>query len=106
MRRMSDIALKQPGVANAVAFIPLAPGGVGTRYKTTAAFLTAFYTARLWFLTFWGAPRGDHHTHDHAHESPKTMLIPLGVLAVGVLLITYVPWLTTGLLDLLGRAQP
>jgi C4-dicarboxylate transporter, DctM subunit len=26
----------------------------------------------------------------------------LGVLALGVLLITYVPWLTTGLLDWLG----
>jgi len=27
----------------------------------------------------------------------------LGVLAIGVLLITYVPWLTTGLLELIGR---
>ena len=36
----------------------------------------------------------------------RATLPMLGVLAVGVLLITYVPWLTTGLLDLLGRAQP
>jgi NADH-quinone oxidoreductase subunit L len=35
------------------------------------------------FMTFFGKPRGDHHTHDHAHESPKVMLIPLGVLALG-----------------------
>ena len=27
--------------------------------------------------------RGDHHTHDHAHESPTVMLVPLGVLALG-----------------------
>jgi NADH-quinone oxidoreductase subunit L len=35
------------------------------------------------FLTFWGEPRGDKHTHDHAHESPMVMLVPLGVLALG-----------------------
>ena len=48
-----------------------------------AAFMTSFYSWRLMFLTFWGTPRGDHHAHDHAHESPATMLVPLGVLATG-----------------------
>ncbi len=48
-----------------------------------AAFMTSFYSWRLMFLTFFGKPRGDKHTHDHAHESPITMLIPLGVLALG-----------------------
>ncbi|MDW4496879.1 NADH-quinone oxidoreductase subunit L [Sulfitobacter sp. D35] len=48
-----------------------------------AAAFTSFYSWRLIFLTFFGKPRGDKHTHEHAHESPKTMLIPLGVLAVG-----------------------
>jgi NADH-quinone oxidoreductase subunit L len=48
-----------------------------------AAFMTSFYSWRLMFLTFFGKPRGDKHTHDHAHESPMTMLIPLGVLALG-----------------------
>ncbi len=48
-----------------------------------AAFMTSFYSWRLMFMTFWGTPRGDAHTHDHAHESPKVMLIPLGVLATG-----------------------
>ncbi len=60
---------------------------VGSSYAfwllVVAAFMTSFYSWRLMFLTFYGAPRGDHHTHDHAHESPKTMLIPLGVLALG-----------------------
>ncbi|UWQ23519.1 NADH-quinone oxidoreductase subunit L [Leisingera aquaemixtae] len=48
-----------------------------------AAFMTSFYSWRLMFLTFYGKARGDQHTHDHAHESPWTMLVPLGVLAVG-----------------------
>ncbi|KGJ04621.1 NADH dehydrogenase subunit L [Paracoccus halophilus] len=48
-----------------------------------AACFTSFYSWRLIFLTFFGKPRGDHHTHDHAHESPRVMTIPLGVLAVG-----------------------
>jgi len=48
-----------------------------------AAVFTSFYSWRLMFLTFFGAPRGDKHTHHHAHESPWTMLVPLGVLALG-----------------------
>ncbi|WP_022705401.1 NADH-quinone oxidoreductase subunit L [Pseudorhodobacter ferrugineus] len=48
-----------------------------------AALMTSFYSWRLMFMTFYGKPRGDHHTHDHAHESPKVMLVPLGVLALG-----------------------
>ncbi|MDO5648161.1 NADH-quinone oxidoreductase subunit L [Paracoccus sp. (in: a-proteobacteria)] len=48
-----------------------------------AALMTSFYSWRLMFMTFWGKPRGDHHAHDHAHESPSVMTIPLVVLAVG-----------------------
>ncbi|MBD3663552.1 NADH-quinone oxidoreductase subunit L [Sulfitobacter aestuariivivens] len=50
-----------------------------------AAAMTSFYSWRLMFLTFYGKPRGDKHTHEHAHESPMTMLVPLGVLAVGAI---------------------
>ncbi|MDF3607369.1 NADH-quinone oxidoreductase subunit L [Paracoccus sp. DMF-8] len=50
-----------------------------------AACFTSFYSWRLMFLTFWGKPRGDHHAHDHAHESPPVMTIPLGVLAIGAI---------------------
>jgi NADH-quinone oxidoreductase subunit L len=57
--------------------------GYGFWMLVIAAFMTSFYSWRLMFLTFYGKPRGDKHTHDHAHESPKTMLIPLGVLAIG-----------------------
>ncbi len=65
-----------------------------------AAALTAFYSWRLMFMTFfgqrgdWGATlpakahddhgRDDHGHHDHAaHESPLVMLAPLAVLALG-----------------------
>ena len=59
----------------------------GTAYAfwllIAAAAMTSFYSWRLMFMTFFGYARGDIHTHDHAHESPWTMLVPLGVLAVG-----------------------
>jgi NADH-quinone oxidoreductase subunit L len=51
----------------------------------TAAFLTAFYSWRLLFLVFNGKTRADHHTFDHAHEAPKTMLLPLLLLAIGAI---------------------
>ena len=77
-----------------------------------SAFMTSFYSWRLYFMTFTGAPRWGHgtahndhaHHHDHGdaddhahaephghgshvpHESPIVMLIPLAVLAVGALL--------------------
>jgi NADH-quinone oxidoreductase subunit L len=50
-----------------------------------AAFLTAFYSWRLLFLTFHGHSRADHDTLHHVHESPKVMLIPLYVLAAGAI---------------------
>ena len=48
-----------------------------------AAAMTSFYSWRLMFQTFYGQEKGDKHTHDHAHESPMVMIIPLAVLAVG-----------------------
>ena len=43
--------------------------------------LTSFYMFRLLFLTFFGEPRFDEH-HVHVHESPRSMLVPLVVLAI------------------------
>jgi NADH-quinone oxidoreductase subunit L len=51
-----------------------------------AALLTSFYSWRLWFLTFAGKTRADHHTFEHAHESPWVMMVPLYVLAAGAIL--------------------
>ena len=45
------------------------------------ALLTSFYMFRLIFLTFFGKERYDEH-HVHVHESPKSMLVPLAILAV------------------------
>jgi NADH-quinone oxidoreductase subunit L len=50
-----------------------------------AAFMTSFYSWRLMFMTFYGRTRADHHTYEHAHESPYVMLVPLFVLAVGAI---------------------
>ncbi len=58
-------------------------GGYAFWMLVIAALFTSFYSWRLMFMTFFGTARGDKHTHDHAHESPKVMLIPLGVLAIG-----------------------
>jgi NADH-quinone oxidoreductase subunit L len=50
-----------------------------------AAALTAFYSWRLIFKTFHGHPHDQEH-YEAAHESPLTMLIPLGVLGAGSIL--------------------
>ncbi|KPF65261.1 NADH-quinone oxidoreductase subunit L [Porphyrobacter sp. AAP60] len=83
----------------------------GTAISTTAfwlgvgaALLTSFYSWRLMFLTFWGKPRwieSEHIQHSvhktpadagedttggyHPHESPVSMLVPLGVLTIGAI---------------------
>ena len=49
------------------------------------AFLTAFYSWRVIFLTFHGKPRADEKVMAHAHESPWVMLLPLAVLSVGAI---------------------
>ncbi len=59
-----------------------------------AAAMTSFYSWRQFLMTFHGKFRGGegHHGHGHGvkledvHESPLTMLIPLGVLAAGALI--------------------
>jgi NADH-quinone oxidoreductase subunit L len=64
--------------------------------------MTAFYMTRLMGLTFWGEERfrknqgddhdshGDHHGPVEPHESPRTMTIPLIVLAVGSVVVGWV----------------
>jgi NADH-quinone oxidoreductase subunit L len=47
------------------------------------AIMTAFYMFRLVWLTFFSQPRMDHETEHHIHESPKSMTVPLIILAVG-----------------------
>ncbi len=73
-------------------------GNIAFAVAVFSALLTSFYSWRLMFLTFWGKPRWDqsHHiTHGHPaettdgtagyrpHESPMSMLVPLGLLSIG-----------------------
>jgi len=46
------------------------------------ALMTAFYMFRLMYLTFHGHPRMSHEVEHHVHESPKSMTVPLVVLAL------------------------
>jgi NADH-quinone oxidoreductase subunit L len=48
------------------------------------AFMTAFYMFRMWFMTFMGEPR-ENAQHCHG-ESPKTMTMPLVILAIFALI--------------------
>ena len=56
-----------------------------------AAGITAFYMFRLIFMTFFGEPR-NQEMHDMAHESPKSMTVPLLILAVLSLPVVNIFW--------------
>jgi NADH-quinone oxidoreductase subunit L len=65
---------------------PLPAGTMAFWLLVVSATLTAFYSWRLIFMTFFGEPRGKPATHAHAHESPRMMTVPLTVLAGGSVL--------------------
>ena len=46
------------------------------------ALLTAIFTFRMMFLTFWGESRAPQHVQEHVHESSPVMTIPLVLLAI------------------------
>jgi NADH-quinone oxidoreductase subunit L len=53
----------------------------------SGVFITALYTFRMFFMTFHGAERMDHHTREHLHENPWVVWVPLVMLAIPSLLI-------------------
>jgi NADH-quinone oxidoreductase subunit L len=53
----------------------------------SGVFITALYTFRMFFMTFHGQPRMDHHTQEHLHESPWVVWVPLVLLAIPSALI-------------------
>jgi NADH-quinone oxidoreductase subunit L len=57
-------------------------GQVLTIFGLLTALITAFYSFRLVFVTFWGASHVDPHHADHIQEPSWTMTIPLMILAV------------------------
>jgi len=52
----------------------------------SGVFMTAFYTFRMFFLTFHNSDRVPEETRHHLHESPKVITVPLMVLSVGAVL--------------------
>ncbi len=51
--------------------------------------MTAFYSFRLVFVTFWGDSRVDHHHAAHVHEPSRTITMPLIVLAILAIVAGY-----------------
>src|SRR5262245_10640012 len=105
MRRMGGLASKLPWTHATMAVATLAIAGVpffsgffskdeildgafaSGHYGVwlaglVGALLTAFYMFRLYVLAFRGKSRLTHEAEHHLHESPPSMLVPLGILAV------------------------
>jgi NADH-quinone oxidoreductase subunit L len=72
------------------AFAGQTPSNYAFWLLVSAAFMTAFYSWRLMFMTFHGPTRADHDTFEHAHESPWVMLLPLLALATGAVVAGFV----------------
>ena len=53
------------------------------------AFMTAFYSWRLLLLTFHGPAHAEKEIMGHVHESPWTMMLPLGLLSLGAIFSGY-----------------
>ncbi len=51
------------------------------------ALLTAFYTFRAYFLTFWGKEKFPQEAGHHPHEAPPKMAWPLRILALFALAV-------------------
>lgn len=58
-------------------------------FMSFVAGLTAFYMFRLYYNIFWGTPANYEHT---PHEAPKTMTIPLMILAAITLVAGFIPF--------------
>jgi len=57
------------------------------------ALMTAFYMFRLMYLTFWSPSRvTSHEIEHHIHESPKSMTVPLVVLAFFSITAGWLGW--------------
>ena len=54
--------------------------------------MTAFYMFRLIFMTFHGTSRVEHDVEHHIHESPRSMLVPLVILAALSIIGGWISW--------------
>jgi len=64
-------------------------GRILTLFGLLTALLTAFYSFRLVFVTFWGTSHVDPHHAEHLHEPSQTITTPLIILAVFSILTGY-----------------
>lgn len=69
-------------IIEAVQLSQISGSGFAYFCVLTTVFVTALYTFRLMFMTFYGKPRMDEHTREHLHESPWVVTVPLTVLAI------------------------
>ena len=118
MRNMGDLGHRIPTTFKTMAIATLAIAGIpplagffskdeilwqvwqaeGGAYRLlwligfVTALMTAFYMGRLVFLTFFGQPRMGHEVEHHIHESPKSMTVPLIVLAFFSIVAGWLGW--------------
>jgi NADH-quinone oxidoreductase subunit L len=114
MRNMGDLAQKIPTTFKTMLIATLAIAGIpplaGFFSKDeilwrswlanpilwaigfATALMTAFYMFRLVYLTFWSPSRVDHEVEHHIHESPKSMTVPLIVLAFFSITAGWLGW--------------
>jgi len=97
-------------LANAFAQNPMAWG-----VALLTSLLTVFYMFRLFFLAFLGTARASEKAMQHIHESPRSITIPLILLAVlsGIGGFMNVPealggsgWLTEFLAPVVSQSKP
>ena len=80
---------EQTEAVSAAGFTPHQAAQAATIYRwlyylaVATGFLTAFYTFRAFYMTFYGPEVIPEEAGDHAHESPPVMWWPLAVLAIG-----------------------
>jgi NADH-quinone oxidoreductase subunit L len=114
MRKMGALSKKIPVTYGTMLIAALAIAGIfpfagfiskdlilGKAYEKDAllwavgyftAGMTAFYMFRLIFMTFHGTSRVDHEVEHHIHESPKSMLVPLVILAALSFVGGWISW--------------
>jgi NADH-quinone oxidoreductase subunit L len=118
MRNMGDLAGKIPVTYRTMLVATLAIAGIfpfagffskdailwetwsreGGAYRIlwyvgyATALMTAFYMFRLMYLTFHGHARMSHEVEHHIHESPKSMTMPLVVLALCAIGAGWLGW--------------
>jgi NADH-quinone oxidoreductase subunit L len=81
-----DEILWQTWTSERGAYVWLWVIGYGT------ALMTAFYMFRLMYLTFHGRPRMSREVEHHIHESPKSMTVPLMILAFCSIFAGWLGW--------------